>query len=385
MYYKNIFLIWIFCYFRVNKYYDARVNLTIVEIYFLKIICKFYNIKIVVSNEYSRRRVSKFIKNSIILIDYLAIKNNEDINFIFTIPDIIDYDMGLFFHQINKVSARYYNNKIRKYKNGNIIRIGKYGDLIITANICKYSFDNYNIYTRYSKIISDNSKITDNLKEVLKINFISLLKLIKNVILNKIIFIHSHTHNYKKISYLYLILKLIKIKCIFLNYLNQYGHLTIVNTTKLDNSSYILICPFSNEKAKDLSIENLLFLVNIIKNKNLIPVLIGDKKIKLNIHGLINLTNETDWNDLKSLILNSRYIITVDTSIFHLSLLYNKKVLLLMSSRLVDTKRWIPHNFKNYIYNNVECKGCNSSICKISEDSYCINSNFKNIDFSFLN
>jgi ADP-heptose:LPS heptosyltransferase len=170
-----------------------------------------------------------------------------------------------------------------------------------------------------------------------------------------------------------------------LNNSKQYGYLHVKTDNNSNNSHYVIICPLSNEKAKDLSIDNLILLVNVIKTKKLIPVIIGDKKIKLNITDVINLTGETDWNDLKNLINNSKYIISVDTSIFHLALLYHRNVFLLMSSRLLETKRWIPINFNNYKYNNVECKGCNASVCKISEDSYCINSNFNNIDFSFLN
>lgn len=384
MYYKNILLIWFVSFLKINKFYDARINLTIIEFYFLKKLSIFYKINLVVSNEYSKRRISRFIKNSNILIDYLETINSVDINFLFTLPNITDYKLGLYFHQINKISIKYYNYNIRKYDYGNIIRIGKYGDLIITANICKYSFLNYRIYTRYSKVKSDNSKIKNNLEQILNINFINFCQLIKKTLNTKLLFIHSHTNSFKKINFISLILKIFKIKCIFLNNSKQYGYLNITTEDNFNNSEYVIICPSSNEKAKDLSAENLILLVNIIKNKKLIPVVIGDIKIKLNIQGLINLTGQTDWNDLKNLIINSRYIISVDTSIFHLALFYQKNVFLLMSSRLFDTKRWIPINFRNYKYNDVECKGCNQSKCKISEDSYCINSNFKNIDFSFL-
>lgn len=385
MYYKSIYLIWFISFFKINKFYDARINLTIIELYFLIKISKLYKIKIVVSNNYSKRRISRFIKNSNILIDFLETNNSEDINFLFTIPDISDYKLGLYFHQINNISIKYYSYKIRKYINGNIIRIGKYGDLIITANICKYGFINYWIYSRYSKIRSDNSKICNNLHEFLNINFINFYQLIKNVINTKKIFIHSHTNSFKKISFIFLIFKILNIKCIFLNNSKQYGHLHIKTDNHFNDSRYVIICPLSNEKAKDLSTDNLILLVNIIKTKKLIPVLVGDNKIKLNLEGLINLSGETDWNDLKNLIIKSRYVVSVDTSIFHLALFYQKNVFLLMSSRLLETKRWIPNNFNNYKYNNVECKGCNASTCKISDDSYCINSNFKNIDFSFLN
>lgn len=255
-----------------------------------------------------------------------------------------------------------------------IIRLSSFGDIILTFPLIKHikelfpeSRIDYITKDEYTQLVSANKNIDtfftfgkNSIKDLRKIiksgNYelvIDLHNNLRSILLR--LFQSAKTVRYKKRNLKKFLLVLFKIN-LFKEIIPVYKKY-ILTTKKIFSeistdfvtadvkiaeraeSGYILICPTSKHFTKTYPKEK--FREIVIKNKNQQFYLVsGNTQNEREICSFIadgnpnvkNLSGETDFNILMSLIKNSKFVICNDSGILHLSESIGKKVIAIFGS-----------------------------------------------------
>lgn len=100
----------------------------------------------------------------------------------------------------------------------------------------------------------------------------------------------------------------------------------------IDEKEYIVLCPVSSRKTKDMPYETVVDLIKKIDKK---VVILGNGEVsrnlseklkKENLENLIDLTDKTTLDEAAKVIKNSKGVISIDTGLLHLSCAVDKEV-----------------------------------------------------------
>lgn len=282
-----------------------------------------------------------------------------------------------------------------------IIRLSSFGDIILTFPLIKHikelfpeSRIDYITKDEYIQLVSANKDI-DAFFTFGKNSIKDLRKIIKSRNYELIIDLHNNIRSiflrlfqnakivrYKKRNLKKFLLVLFKINLFkeIIPVYNKYilavakifteiktNYVTAdLNIAQTAESGYILMCPTSKHFTKTYPKEK--FRDIAIKNQNQTFYLVsGNSQNEREICGFIadgnlnvkNLSGETDFNKLMSLIKNSKFVICNDSGILHLSESIGKKVIAIFGSTVREFGFYPQLKESVIIENqNLDCRPC---------------------------